>query len=295
MRWTPFRFTALAGSLLMVLGCPGSGSSSGGNAPAPAAPTITSFVANPTIITSGGTSALTGVFANGTGFITPGSLSASSGTGVNVTPTATATYTLTVTNSVGAAVTKTTTVTVNPSFMPLEFPFADPAVIARMASWGIPNWSGSEPHNGMDFIVRGEVASARIVSPTAGVVRSVSSSENPYSNPPGQLMVTISITVNAEWEVYLVLEPSSTDTATKAAQLAAVRVQPGQQVGVGTQVADLLVGTLGYPSLHYMVIRGNVNVCAYSHSSEAAKRTIETIAHLPNGNVPGGQICVGQP
>ena len=180
------------------------------------------------------------------------------------------------------------------AFQPLEFPFANPAAIVRMAAWGIPNWSGSEPHNGMDFQVAGHLTSTTITSPTAGEVRSVSSSENPFSHPAGQLMVTIAIRVNGEWTVDLVLEPSTSDPALKAAQLAAVRVHEGQTVSAGTPVADLLVGTLGYPHLHYMVERGTSTVCAYAHSSEAAKRTIEAIARYPNSTVPGGQICVGQ-
>jgi hypothetical protein len=180
------------------------------------------------------------------------------------------------------------------AFQPLDFPFAEPGVIVRMAAWGIPNWSGSQPHNGMDFQVDGRLSSTTITSPTAGEVRSVSSSENPFSQPVGQLMVTVAIRVNNEWTVNLVLEPSSADPALKAAQLAAVRVRAGQAVSAGTPVADLLVGTLGYPHLHYMVERGNANVCAYAHSSEAAKRTIEAIARYPNGNVPGGQVCAGQ-
>ena len=79
----------------------------------PLAPTITSFVANPTAVTAGGTTNLTGVFANGTGVITPGDLPVTSGTAVSVTPTDTTTYTLTVTNAAGATVTQTVAVTVN--------------------------------------------------------------------------------------------------------------------------------------------------------------------------------------
>jgi alpha-L-arabinofuranosidase len=77
-----------------------------------AAPAITSFTANPTSVSSGTPSALTGVFTGGTGVITPGSLAATSGTAVSVSPTTTTTYTLTVTNAAGTAVTATATVTV---------------------------------------------------------------------------------------------------------------------------------------------------------------------------------------
>ncbi len=79
------------------------------------APVITSFVASPTSILTGGSSNLTAVFANGTGVITPGNIAVTSGTPVSVSPAATTTYTLTVTPpATGAAITQTATVTVNP-------------------------------------------------------------------------------------------------------------------------------------------------------------------------------------
>jgi len=78
-----------------------------------AAPTIASFTASPTTITAGQSATLTGVFANGTGVITPGSTAATTGAAVSVTPTATTTYTLTVTNGAGATVTSTAAVTVS--------------------------------------------------------------------------------------------------------------------------------------------------------------------------------------
>jgi len=79
------------------------------------APTIGSFTAQPATITAGQSATLTGTFANGTGVITPGNMTATSGTAVTVSPTATTTYTLTVTNGAGTAVTSTATITVNPA------------------------------------------------------------------------------------------------------------------------------------------------------------------------------------
>jgi cytochrome c oxidase assembly protein Cox11 len=79
------------------------------------APTIASFTASPTLITAGRSATLTGVFANGTGVITPGNLAATSGTAVSVSPSSTTTYTLTVTNPAGTAITATATVTVDPA------------------------------------------------------------------------------------------------------------------------------------------------------------------------------------
>jgi hypothetical protein len=99
---------ALAG----LTGC-GGGSSSTQTLPPP--PSITGFTANRASITDGSTAALTGVFANGTGFITPGNLPANSGVAVTVSPTTTTTYTLTVTPTSGTAVTATATITVDPA------------------------------------------------------------------------------------------------------------------------------------------------------------------------------------
>lgn len=180
-------------------------------------------------------------------------------------------------------------------FQPLEFPFSDTADIVRIAAYGIPNWSGSEPHNGIDLIVDEHLAATRIISPTAGVVKSISTHENPYSDPVGQLLVTVAIRVNGEWTVNLVLEPSSADAATRTAQLAAILVSEGQEVTVGMPVADLVVGTLGYPHMHYMVEHNGEDVCAYAHSSDAAKAVFTSLAALPGSNLPDGNICYGQP
>jgi hypothetical protein len=77
-----------------------------------AGPTIGSFSGSPTTIMIGDSATLTGDFANGTGIITPGNLTATSGTAVTVSPTTTTTYILTVTDASGAAVTAATVVAV---------------------------------------------------------------------------------------------------------------------------------------------------------------------------------------
>jgi formylglycine-generating enzyme required for sulfatase activity len=130
-----------------------------------AAPTITSFSAVPTTITIGATSSLTGIFANGTGAITPGNLAATSGSAVTVTPAATKTYTLTVTNSVGTTVTQTATVTaVSPPTMPFitaqanvtigqTYPASVAAQIGCTYAWTITGGtiSGSATGTGINF------------------------------------------------------------------------------------------------------------------------------------------------
>ena len=180
-------------------------------------------------------------------------------------------------------------------FQPLEFPFSNADDIVRIAAFGIPNWSGSEPHNGIDLEVDEALASARLVSPTAGEVTAIVMDENPYSHPAGQLLATVAIRVNSEWEVQLVLEPSTVDPAVRTAQREAILVSVGQTVEVGDPVADLLVGTLGYPHLHYMVQRNGEAVCAYAHSSDAARATFESLAILPDSSLPDGNICYGEP
>jgi hypothetical protein len=76
-------------------------------------PEITSFTAVPPSITKGQDSTLTATFTNGTGVITPGSITVTSGTGVKVSPTSPTTYTLTVTSTTSPSCgTKTATVAV---------------------------------------------------------------------------------------------------------------------------------------------------------------------------------------
>jgi hypothetical protein len=99
--------------LAVLTGCGGKPSSTQTSDPPPSS--ITSLTANRTSITDGSTAALTGVFANGTGVITPGNLPATSGVAVTVSPTTTTTYTLTVTPTSGTAATATVTITVNPA------------------------------------------------------------------------------------------------------------------------------------------------------------------------------------
>jgi hypothetical protein len=81
----------------------------------PAPPSIASFGASPATIAAGESTLLTGIFANGTGVISPGNLTVSSGTPVSVTPAATTTYSLTVTNSTGSVISESATVTVTPT------------------------------------------------------------------------------------------------------------------------------------------------------------------------------------
>jgi hypothetical protein len=133
-------------------------------------PAITSFTANPTTVTTGGSASLTGVFSNGTGVVTPGNLTATSGTAVSVSPAATTTYTLTVASSTGATVSQTATVTVNavtPSAPTITSFTANPTTIT---AGGSSNLTGVFS-NGTGLITPGNIAvtsgTAVSVSPAA--------------------------------------------------------------------------------------------------------------------------------
>lgn len=172
-------------------------------------------------------------------------------------------------------------------FEPLEFPIAAPGDIERIAAFGTPNWSGTEPHNGTDLVVFRNRSQTRILSPTRGTVRSVTVSDNPYSTPPNQMMLAVEIFVNDAWTVTLVLEPGTAAAGTKNSQIGALRVQAGREVSPGDEIGELLVGELGYPHLHYMVQINNEPVCAYSHSSENARALFDGIAARS-----GSRICL---
>ena len=121
-----------------LAGC-GGGSSSSQTMP----PSITTFTASPTSIADGSSTALTGVFANGTGVITPGNLAATSGTAVTVSPTTTTTYILTVTDASGTAVTAATVVTVasaTVSSVTVDLASSGPAVTDKLQGVNMAVW-----------------------------------------------------------------------------------------------------------------------------------------------------------
>jgi hypothetical protein len=157
-----------------------------------------------------------------------------------------------------------------------------PADIQRIAAFGTPNWSGKEPHNGIDLIVYQALSRSKIISPVKGTVKSIKISGNPFSNPVNQLMLQIDISVNSEWTVSLVFEPSTINEAIKTAQISAMKVQAGQVVDVRQEIGDLMVGDLGYAHLHYMLARDDQLVCPYTYSSDAAKEIFTEIATRSN-------------
>jgi hypothetical protein len=197
------------GFSLALCGVAGCGSGSGASV-LPA--TITSFEASPATITSGDSAKLTGVFANGTGVITPGNLAATSGTAVSVSPTATTTYTLTVTPSSGTAVTQTAIVTVNAPPPTITSFVANPATISAGGSASLTGVFS----NGTGVITPGNLA---VTSGTAVTV-----------TPTATTLYTLTVT------------PSS---GTAITQTASVTIQSSvtvNQASLGPPVTDQLMG-----------------------------------------------------
>ena len=156
------------------------------------APTITSFAASPATITTGGSSDLTAVFANGTGVITPGNLAVTSGTPVSVSPTATTTYTLTVTNAAGTAMTQMATVTYSATAPTITSFGASPATITSGTSSGLTAVFA----NGTGVITPGNIAvtsgTAVSVSPTTTTIYTLT------VTPPVGTAITQTTTVYIE-------------------------------------------------------------------------------------------------
>jgi hypothetical protein len=142
-----FVLTHLAMTLSLGLagltGCGGGSSSTQTPPPPPPPPSISSFTASPTSIPGGSSSALIGVFINGTAVITPGDLSATSGVAVTVSPTTTTTYTLTVTNASGTPATATAKVTVTATpatTVTVDLASSGPAVTDKLLGMNMAVW-----------------------------------------------------------------------------------------------------------------------------------------------------------
>ena len=178
------------------------------------------------------------------------------------------------------------------SFTSLEFPIENPDDIERIAGYGIPDWSGTEPHNGIDLIIYEHLSGTTIISPVKGTIREIKVSENPFSNPVGQLILSVEIYVNSHYSLFLVVEPGTANSDTKSYQLDALQVEENQIVTKGEVIGELLVGELGYPHLHFMMYKDDECVCAYSYASSAAKQIFdEIIAERENNSFFNGNVC----
>ncbi len=155
------------------------------------APTITSFVANPTLVGPGGSASLTGVFANGTGVITPGSIPVTSGVPVKVTPTMNTNYILTVTNPLGTAVTMPATVTYSATAPAITTFNATPATIGGGASSSLL----ADFVNGTGMITPGNlpVTSGTAVSVSPAATTTYTLTVTPTSGTAVTQMVTVTV------------------------------------------------------------------------------------------------------
>ena len=166
----------------------------------------------------------------------------------------------------------------------LGFPVAAPAAVESLAAYGTPNWSGTEPHNGVDLVLNTAAASVMIKAPCKGTVTKIEVKSNSYSNPPGQMLLTVEITVNLNWVVSLNLEPGTVDDALKKMQEDAIKVSVGQKLYEGDDIGLLFRGEQGHTHLHYMIYHKGGTVCAYSVSSDEAKSIFDSISAYSGTN-----------
>lgn len=171
-------------------------------------------------------------------------------------------------------------------------PFADFSHVAGIRAFGIPNWSDTEPHNGIDLVVtRATATVSRIIAPVSGTIISVSTGTNEYSNPPGNVLVSVKVYVNDVWSVDMTLEPSAAGPEIEDQQFNAIRVVSGQEVSAGDDIGDLIVASDHEAHLHLTVRKNETPVCAYAYGSADFKAAVDLVAangtynSLPNGNV----------
>ncbi|MGB6729444.1 MAG: hypothetical protein WBE74_26350 [Terracidiphilus sp.] len=179
--------------IVALAGCGGGSNGGGGGNTTP--PTISAFSTNPAIVTDGSTAALTAVFANGTGVITPGNTSATSGTAVPVTPPndTTTTYTLTVTGSSGATVSATTTVQAVAAPTITSFTAAP----ASVASGGSSNLTGVFA-NGTGVITPGTLAATTGTAVSVGPLSTTTTYTLTVTNAAGTAATqTATVTVTS--------------------------------------------------------------------------------------------------
>jgi hypothetical protein len=186
----------------------------------PSAPTIVSFAANPTAVTAGESSSLTGVFSNGTGVITPGNIAVTSGTAVSVSPAQTTTYILTVTNSTGGSAEQAATVTVNPLAPSITSFTANPTTITAGGSASLTGVFA----NGTGMVTPGNL------SVTSGTAVSVS--------PTSTTIYTLTVTNSAG------VKASITATVTVLAAQTITFADPGAQA-VGTPLTLVATASSG--------------------------------------------------
>jgi hypothetical protein len=160
--------------------------------PASAAPTITSFTANPTSITSGQSSTLSWSVSGATSLSVNQGVGAVSGTSVEVSPTATITYTLTASNATGNT-TATATVNITPAGSPTITSFsANPTTISSgqssTLSWAVTGATGLSINQGVGTVT----GTSKSVSPTTTTTYTLTA-----TNAAGSNTATATVTVSS--------------------------------------------------------------------------------------------------
>jgi hypothetical protein len=201
-------------------------------------------------------------------------------------------------NTIGTTTSTTTTTSVTPTnteFQPLDFPFAEVSQVRGIGSFAAPNWNSDQPHSGLDVYTYDDRGYNRvnILSPTQGTVTRIEF----QSHPPWHLIApAIYIQINSEWGLSIVIEPGTNDPLIAEQQRQAVNVQVGQVVSKGSLLGQIVLDptTDVTGGIHMILQNRNRQVCPYSHSTEAAKRTYEQLMSLPGSQPRNGPICYAE-
>jgi hypothetical protein len=162
--------------------------------PPPSKPAISTFVANPTSITSGQSSTLSWSVANASSTSIDQDVGVVTGSSKSVSPTQTTVYTLTATNPAGS-VTATATVAVGQTPPPQQKPVitsftASPSSITNGSStqlaWVVSGASSTSIDNGIGIVT----SSPKTASPTQTTTYTITA-----TNPAGSVSTTTTVTV----------------------------------------------------------------------------------------------------
>ena len=174
----------------------------------------------------------------------------------------------------------------------LEFPFKNSEDVAGIRAFGIPNWSGTEPHNGIDIVLKENIPQTTILAPVTGVVTSITAKPNPFSHPPGKIIVGVTILVQPMKQVEFAFEPDSADPGVIETQKQAIVVHKGQRVKVGDVIGELINGGTDAAHIHLSVKDTGKDLCAYNYSSPESMAIYDQIIKSGNyNNVPTGKAC----
>ncbi len=178
----------------------------------------------------------------------------------------------------------------------LGFPYARPALIGGLASFGITPWGEEdEEHFGIDIIpyydgLPGPTGRTprkmTVIAPTAGTIRAILAFD---STEIENTDIAVILEINEFWSVILMFEPKSSPGRLVRQQVRSITVKAGQKVMKGDKIGSLIVGEGfgGYPHVHMALLYKNPTVSYFD--------VLRDIVPVPNLNAETMGIPVSGP